>query len=278
MLAMFGLLAEAGTVHPVDQMYLELAVPFLVVGMFFWFLTLVYSAFWIWMLVHCFRTEPDRFFWIWLMVIIPFPGALIYGIVRYLPEANLKPPEFMRRWTRGKELQRLESAAQQIGNPHQFVQWGEALNDVGRVAEAQDAFQQAVDRDPRNCQALWGLAQTQFARKQYEPALYAVDRVLEIDPQYKFGDASFLKGRCLMELGREDEARDHLAAHVRRWRHPEALYRLAVLQQKSGDVAAARQTLVAMLQDLATSPAAIARKFGRWKSRAKKMLRGLLKA
>ena len=56
--------------------------------------------------------------------------------VRYFPAMNQQAPSFLRKWTRGKDLARLETAAEQIGNPHQFIQWGDALRDVGRWQEA----------------------------------------------------------------------------------------------------------------------------------------------
>ncbi|MGH7199863.1 MAG: hypothetical protein ACREJB_04620, partial [Planctomycetaceae bacterium] len=70
-------------------------------------------------------------------------------------------------------------------------------------------------------------------------------------------------------------AEEHLTGHIRRWRHPEALYLLAELQNQRGDSDAARQTLHALLLDLEGSPRALARRHSRWKSKARKLLRKL---
>ena len=107
-------------------------------------MSLPYLLFWGWMLFHCYRTEPDRMFWIWIMVIVQPIGTFAYFILRFLPSREFPTPPFLRRWTRGRELVRLETAAQQIGNPHQFIQWGNALREVGMLDEADAAFQKAI--------------------------------------------------------------------------------------------------------------------------------------
>jgi hypothetical protein len=238
-------------------------------------LTLAYSAFWLWMMIECLRSEPDRFFWIWLMIIAPFPGAIVYAVARYYPALEHRSPGWLSRWTRGKELARLEAAAQQIGNPHQFIQWGDALRGVGKWKDAGEAYQQALQKDAVNLQALWGSALVAEHDQNWTDVESLTRQVLDKDPQYKFGDVSLLRGIALLEQGKTDEARSQLEQHIKRWRHPEALYRLAEICRNSGDDAAARDHLRAMLQDLNASPYAIARKHGRWKSRAKKMLRQL---
>jgi hypothetical protein len=238
-------------------------------------LALIYYAFWLWMLIDCIRREPDKFFWIWLLVAVSFPGAIIYSIVRFLPQRDFTAPTWLRVWTRGRELTRLETAAQQIGNAHQFIQWGDALRDVGRWNEADAAYRRAMEKDPKSLPALWGAAQVAVKQKKPDEVAILTRRILDLDPQYKFGDVSLAYGRALVDQGEFAAARTHLEQHVRRWRHPEAVYLLACRCRDDGDPAAAREHLQSMLRDLNASPTAIARKFGRWKSLARKMLRTL---
>ena len=51
--------------------------PFLVVYAFLFLVSGVYTLFWAWMMFECVRSEPDKSFWMWLMIIAPFPGALV---------------------------------------------------------------------------------------------------------------------------------------------------------------------------------------------------------
>ena len=234
--------------------------------------TIPYFLFLIWMLLHCYRTEPDRQFWIWVLIIAQPIGPIAYFVLRYLPSKEFPAPSFLRRWTRGRELMRLETAAQQIGNPHQFVKWGDALREVGLLDQANESYGQALKKDPQNIQALWGSAQVAASQKRLADVRLLTRQVLEKDPQYKFGDVSLAHARSLKELGELDDARSHLEQHLRRWRHPEALFLLAELCANRGETKTACEHLFALIQDINGSPTAIARKHGRWKSRAKQLL------
>lgn len=238
-------------------------------------LTAPYFLFWIWMLIHCYRTEPDRQFWIWILIIAQPIGTLAYFFLRYLPSREFAVPSFLRRWTRGRQLARLETAAFQIGNPHQYVQWGNALREVGLLDRAHEAFQRALEKDSQNLQALWGAAQVASLQKRYNDLKSLTRQILDQDPQYKFGDVSLEHGRALMKLGEFEAARIHLEQHVKRWRHPEAMYMLAELYAILGETRGAQESLQSLIQDINGSPSAIARKHGRWKSRAKQLLRKL---
>lgn len=260
---------------PVHGPGLRMLLPFLVLWGAFSLASLVYGAFWLWMLIQCIRFEPDKYFWIWLLVVVPFPGAIVYAAVRYFPASDYPAPAFVRKWLRGKDVARLEAAAEQIGNPHQFIQYGDVLRDVGRWDEAGDAYDRALKKESENLQALWGAALVAEHLRRCDDVAALTRRILDKDPQYKFGDVSLALGKALADQGKPDEARTHLEQHIKRWRHPEGVYLLAELCRDAGDNAAARQHLRSLLQDLNASPTAIARKHGRWKSRAKQMLRKL---
>ncbi len=236
-------------------------------------LTFAYAAFWLWMMIECLRSEPDRYFWVWLLIVAPFPGAIVYALTRYYPTLDRRSAGFVGRWTRGKELARLEAAAQQIGNPHQFILWGDALRSVGQWSSAGEAYAHALRKDSQNLQALWGAALVAEQAGRWNEVEQLTRTILTQDPQYKFGDVSLRHGIALIERQQPDAARKHLEQHIQRWRHPEGLYRLALLCHETGDDPAAREYLLALLQDLNASPHAIARKHGRWKSRAQKLLR-----
>ncbi|MFO0918410.1 MAG: tetratricopeptide repeat protein [Planctomycetaceae bacterium] len=168
---------------------------------------------------------------------------LVYGFVRYFPATNFQAPRFLRQWTRGRELDRLETAADQIGNPHQFVMWGDALREVGCWDQAESAYSRALAKDPQNLQALWGRAQVAEHSGEFAEMERCTRSILDKDPQYKFGDVSLAYGKALAAGGQPEAAQEHLEQHIKRWRHPEALYQLAVLCRDAGEPDAARQHL-----------------------------------
>ena len=135
-------------------------------------MTIPYFVCLIWMLFHCYRTEPDRQFWIWILIIAQPIGPIAYFVLRYLPSKEFPAPSFLRRWTRGRELMRLETAAQQIGNPHQFVRWGDALREVGLFDRANESYRQALNKEAQNIQALWGSALVAASQKRFGDARY----------------------------------------------------------------------------------------------------------
>lgn len=239
------------------------------------FIGLAYSAFWVWMLVHSLRFEPDKTFWLWLLIIAPFPGAIVYLVARVLPAADWHTPIWLQRFTRAKELGRLASATETIGNAHQFVQYGDALRETMQWTEAGQAYRSALKKDPESLPALWGAAQVAIHQKQWDDALPLCQQILDRDPQYRFGDASFAYAKSLLATGDTAAGRLYLEKHCHRWRNPEAVFLLAERCAEDGDTDLARQHLVEVIRDINGSPSAIARKQGRWKSRARRFLNKL---
>jgi len=82
-------------------------------------------------------------------------------------------------------------------------------------------------------------------------------------------------GVALAEQGRIPEARRHFEQHIRLWRQPEAMYTLATLCQRDGDLATAREHATAILNDLEISPRGIAAKHRSWQRKARQLLRQL---
>jgi len=237
---------------------------------------LVGAGFWIWMLVHCIRNDPDRNLWIWILLIGNLPGALVYFFVRWLPgrTAN-EAPTYFKRWTSGRKLAKLEHAARHIGNAHQWLELGDLQRELFKPAAAADSYQKALKKDPLYLPALWGAALADIDRQQDTTAKQHLQTILSRDPSYKFGDVSLALGRTLVKLNDSPAARTHLEQHVQRWTHPEGIVLLATLLADAGEAAEARNRLEAMLSDLAAAPAYFARQQRRWGRQARALLKRL---
>lgn len=235
----------------------------------------IYWAFLLWMLIYCLRNDPERYIWLWVILIFQPLGAVIYFFARWLPSTRLEPPSFLRKWTRGGEIQRLRIAANQIGNPHQYIELAEALQETGQTEAAGAAYRAALEKDGENLQALWGAAGVDFRDEDYAAAREKLEKVLAQDPSYKFGDVSLLYGKVLYRMGEREAAREQLEKHTKRWRHPEGVFLLATLCADAGQTQQARDHLNGLIMDIDGSPRAIARKQLFWKSRAKRLLRRL---
>jgi hypothetical protein len=234
----------------------------------------LYTALLVWMAISCIRNDSERFLWLWIIIALPF-GPVIYFFARWLPNMHVQPPQALKKFLHSGELKRLQIAAQQIGNAHQFVEWGEALRDSGQTNAAHEAFTKALAKDGQNLQALWGAASVEFDRAEYTPARDKLQRILKVEPAYKFGDVSLLHCKTLHALGETDHAREQLEAHTRRWRHPEGLFLLATIYADQGNSTGARQQLESLIQDLDGAPRKIVRRQLFWKGRARRLLRKL---
>lgn len=239
-------------------------------SLLFWILS---SVFTLWMIIYCIRHDSERSTWLWILLFFPALGPVIYFFARWLPSSSMELPAFARRWTDGPKIRRLEVAAQQIGNPYQFVLWGDALRDVKQWAEARAAYLRALAKEPENLLALWGAALAESQLGEPLAARPHLEATLRIDPSYKFGDVSLLYGKTLHLLDEKDAELAHWRTHLKRWRQPEALYLLAELLNDRGEHAEARQCLNTMIADIEITPRALARKVFFWKGRAKKLLR-----
>ena len=240
------------------------------ISLLFWMLS---SLFTLWMIIYCIRHDSERSTWLWILLVFPALGPVIYFFARWLPSSSMELPAFARRWTDGPKIRRLEVAAQQIGNPYQFVLWGDALRDVKQWPEARAAYLKALAKEPDNLLALWGAALSVSQLGEPLAARPHLEAILRIDPAYKFGDVSLLYGKTLHALRDREAELAHWRTHLKRWRQPEALSLLAELLIERGEFPEARQCLNTLIADIEITPRALARKVFFWKGRAKKLLR-----
>ena len=189
----------------------------------------LYLGFWIWMLVHCIRNDPERMTWLWILIILPGIGPFVYFFARYLPGTQAEMPAlgFVKRFTSGRQLAKLEHAAKNIGNAHQWLELADLQREVGKPAEAAQSYRKALQKDGTYLPALWGAAQTELVLKNLPDARGHLQTILNRDFTYKFGDVSLAYGRVLFDLNETDAARTHLVSHLQRWTHPEAHYLMA---------------------------------------------------
>jgi hypothetical protein len=236
-------------------------------------LALLLLALWIWMLVYCARHDPERGLWLWILVIFNIPAAAIYFFIRWLPGARISGfQSLVSRWSRRGQLPRLEAAARNIGNAHQYVELGEAYRELGRIERAAECFGKALERDPGHLPALWGAAQVELQRNNAAPARGHLEQILSKDPMYKFGDVSLAYCRALVSLNEADTAKTCLEQHVKRWTHPEAYVLLATILIERGEHPQARAHLEATLLDLRAGPAFFARQNRSWARKARRLL------
>ncbi len=227
------------------------------------------------MIFDCIRNDPEKGIWLWILIFLNVPGAIIYFLVRRAPSLRWPMPQFVGRWTRRTEIWNAEAAARNIGKSHQFVNLANVLLEIGNMDEAAVAYQQALEREPQNIHALWGLASIDMARQHYESARDRLFSILQKKPDFKFGEASLVYGQALVELEQWDDAKVHLEEDLKRWSHPEASVMLASIHIKRGEPYIARNLLETMMSKVRASPKFHYRKKRHLVRKAQRMLKVL---
>jgi hypothetical protein len=202
-------------------------------------------------------------------------GAIAYFVVRWLPNNPQLMPDIFRRWGCRQKLWNAKASARNIGNAYQYAVLGDVQLEIGDIPAAQEAFQTAIAKDPKNITALWGLARIAFTAKDFTTAKTHLDVLLKIEPEARFGEASLLYGKTLFQLQDWDAARSHLDYDIRQWSHPEASLLLATILQQSGETTAARDRLETMLARVEASPMYHHRKHQPTLRKARKLLKSL---
>lgn len=239
------------------------------------FLTLLATGFWMWMLFECLRKDPERGIWIWVLIFLNIPGAILYFLVRRLPHLNLPMPIWFKQWSHRNQIWEAEAAAKNIGKAHQFINLGNVLLESGQLSKADEAFQQALAQEPKNPHALWGKASVDMSHQKFEAARDTLEKLLEVDSDYKFGEASLAYGQALFALEEWEQAQAHLEKDVKYWSHPEASLMLAKILVQHGEAETAKEQLEQMMFKLKASPRFHYRKKQHLFRQAQRMLNSL---
>jgi hypothetical protein len=234
------------------------------------------TGFWMLMIFDCVRNEPRGSSWLWLLIVLNFPGAIIYFITKKLPYLNLPTPTFLKQWTMKDALWNAEAGVANIGKSHQYVTLGNVLAEMGKLDRAAECYQAAIEKEPSNTNALWGCATIAMERQNFDLARGYLQDLLKLDRDYKRGEASLLYGKSLYELQQWSAAKTHLDLDVKQWSHAESFLLLAkIAVDQDGNRVAAKSYLETMLARLKASPRFNYRRNQRLIRSAQKMLKTL---
>ena len=196
---------------------------------------------------HVIRTgRPCQ--WLFIILALPLAGCLAYFLLEILPEltrsraarqavrdigAVIDPERDLR------ELARRAAEADTVENRTALAQ--ECLR-RGRAADAKRLLESCLTGVHATDHALMlGLAQAQFALEDYAGACQTLDRLRAAHPDLDCPQGHLLYARSKEQQGEIDQALIEYAALVEYHPGEEARCRLALLLQKTGRVAEARE-------------------------------------
>ncbi|NEQ46766.1 MAG: tetratricopeptide repeat protein [Leptolyngbya sp. SIOISBB] len=219
-------------------------------------LSLLGTAFWIWMLYDCLKNgSRGGFTWVWILLFLNIIGAVLYFVIVWMPN---HPNAFGNLpWVKQGKLQdalwQAEAQAKNIGNAYQYQKLGDVHYQLGNLEAAGQAYETALEKDPENIQTLWGISSVEAEQKKMTMARDHLAKLIALKPDFSYGEASLAYGQVLYQLEERDRAEAHLQEHVKSWSHPQAYLMLAQIQQEAGDVAKARDTLETMIIKIKSS-------------------------
>src|SRR5262249_14848028 len=94
-----------------------------------------------------------------------------------------------------------------------LIYLGRCYMELNRAAEAREALDEAIQRDPKNQQALIVSAQLAMQQGEAEEAERIVRQALAIDANES--EANFILTQCLRQIGRTKEAEQQAARYKR---------------------------------------------------------------
>ena len=232
-------------------------------------------CFWIWMIWECIAYDSQKSTWIWVLIFFNFPGAIVYFFVRRLPKLDFPISKHIQRRMRRDELWNAEAAAVNIGNPYQWVILGDLRRELRLLDEAKDAYLQAMEKEPDNLKALWGIVQIEYERNNFIDAKQHLSRIIKINPDYEYGSAALLHIKALLNLGEESTAEQLLEENIKIWNKPEAYLLLAKINLKHDRNELAKQHLEKMVANIRSSPKFHYKRHKHLERKARKILKTL---
>jgi hypothetical protein len=230
------------------------------------------------LIVHVVRTGRNTL-WIWAIALLPAAGSLAYVAVELLPEvfgsrtARRTKSSMQRIIDPNRDLRQAAAAVEISGNVDARRRLAQELYERGQYAEAiavtQSGLQGIFEHDPT---LLLGLAQAQFAARDFASARASLERLIQHNPDFKSADGHLLYARTLEEQDALDEAEQEYAAVAPGYPGAEARLRYAVLLKRRGKLDEARRILKDLLDGARLAPAHYRRAQAEWLERARREL------
>jgi hypothetical protein len=190
--------------------------------------------------IHIYRTGRPQW---WYLVIVGFPvfGALAYLFLEVLPHAG--GTRIARRVIKvidpGVDLKARIREVERCGSIANKAALADELISSGQFDDAIDLYKSClVGLHADQPSLVFGLAEAYFYKRDVDHAVATLDRVIELDPWFRSGEAKLLRARALAGLGRDEEALaqyeailEHFPGEEARCRYASLLARLGRLDQ-----------------------------------------------
>lgn len=225
------------------------------------------------MVVHWVRTRPEPY-WLWIILLLGPLGSLAYFFVEVLPGVRWKLPA-IERLERRRRKDRLERVVADSPTQEASAQLARIYAAEGDQVRAIELYGDAIRRDPRDPDALFGRGQALLASGRASEAVKDLATVVELEPTHAFHGAALALAEAYEAEGREDKAEQTYRSILGRTTVSAAYYGYARLLARRGEKVEAREQLECVLAKQAGLPRYLRRQERPWVRKAKALLKEL---
>lgn len=230
------------------------------------------------LIVHVIRTGRNSL-WIWAIALLPAAGSLAYVVVEILPgifggrTARRTKAGMQRIIDPNRDLRQAAAAVEVSGNVDARRRLAEELYGRGQYDEAIGVYLAGLkgifEHEPT---LLLGLAQAQFAARDFAAARASLERLIQHNPDFKSADGHLLYARALEAQDALEEAEHEYAAVAPGYPGAEARLRYALLLKRRGKLDEARRLLKDLVDGAKLGPAHYRKAQAEWLERARREL------
>ena len=190
--------------------------------------------------IHIVKTGRNTT-WIWIVLMLPMAGAIAYLIIEVLPDIlNSKSGRKAGRKAQSlvtphKNFNEAVKQYSQSDTSENSIKLAEECLDKGLYTEAKSLYQKCLSGLYKDDPSLmFGLARCDFEIGNYPDVKITLDKLIELNPEYKNQDAHLLYARTLEKLGETSPALHEYETLHNYYIGPEASYYYAKFLQYQG--------------------------------------------
>ncbi len=236
-------------------------------------LSLLLTAFQIWMLVHATRNRE----WLWAVFIVIGWGlsAVLYYFFVYRNSAPAMSGFELPGAHKRKRIKELQAQIYHLDKAHHHSQLGDIYFQQGKLEKAEASYRAVLERDPQDVDTRAHLGQCLLRLKRAAEARPLLEGVMREKPEHDYGHTMMALAETLTALGETDHALLYWQHITQNHSYPRAKVQLAELYLAKQQNDLARAQLKDVLSDDVHAPAFQRKRDRMWVRRAKGLMRKL---
>ncbi len=233
---------------------------------------LLIFAFQIWMIVDCIRSGND-YYWIFIILFFSLIGALIYFFVCKTGTSRVEQ-SFSKRRNQQRQIEELQAKIYHLDKAHHYAELGDLYRDQKKWAQAQQAYESALERDSELFDARAHLGYVLLAQGRAEEAWKVLEPALQQQPKFESGKLLWECAQCQAARNQLPSARQLYEQLLASHGYLQAQVEYAEVLDRLGETKACVEVLRQAIADARSAPRFLKRTNRPWLKKAEKLLAG----